>query len=84
MHFKVGIKLGEELSLFAWNFTLQADVTKEIKLKWATKGDLLKLLGTPFGLSLKIQDLDFFLIDKIRKHLGIELLSIYLSWEEQS
>lgn len=77
MHFKVGIKLGEELSLLAWDFTLQPDVTKEIKLKWATKGDFFKVLGTPFGLSLKIPDLDFFLIDKIRKHLGIEILSIY-------
>jgi hypothetical protein len=31
------------------------------------KGDLLKLLGTPLGLSLRIQDFDFFLIDNIYK-----------------
>jgi hypothetical protein len=42
---------------------------RKFKWKWTTKGDLSKLLGTPFGLSVEIQDFDFFSMDKIRKKI---------------
>lgn len=40
--------------------------------KWACKGSCPKLLGMVFGLSLGIQEVDNFLIDKLRRksHIG--------------
>ena len=37
---------------------------------WEEGGRVSKLLGTPFGLSIATNDLDEFLIDKIRKKLS--------------
>ena len=37
--------------------------------RWAEDGDLSKLLGTPFGLSLNKHDFDWFLYNKIYKKL---------------
>ena len=36
---------------------------------WAQDGELAKLFGTPFGLHLKICDIDSFLFQKVRKKL---------------
>ena len=37
--------------------------------QWANEGDLSKLLGTPFGLNLHVQDVDDFLYRKIARKL---------------
>jgi hypothetical protein len=40
-----------------------------LEVQWAELGDISKLLGTPFGLSLSADDVDQFLIEKIDKKL---------------
>lgn len=37
--------------------------------QWAGDGDLSKLLGTPFGLSLDTDDIDNFLVARIKSNL---------------
>jgi hypothetical protein len=37
--------------------------------KWATIGDLSKLLGTPFGLKMELQDVDQFLVNRVKGKL---------------
>jgi len=37
--------------------------------QWAEEGDLLKLLGTPFGVNLDTKDVDQFFYGKITKKL---------------
>jgi hypothetical protein len=36
---------------------------------WATNGDLLKVLGTPFGLHVGLHNVDHFLVDMVKSKL---------------
>jgi hypothetical protein len=37
--------------------------------KWDATGDLSKLLGTPFGLQLELQDVDQFMVNRVKGKL---------------
>lgn len=37
--------------------------------KWATNGDLSKLFGTPFGLHLELQNVDQYVINRVKAKL---------------
>jgi hypothetical protein len=43
--------------------------TRQFGWQWAEAGDVSKLLGAPFGLTLSTQDVDSFLVDKIEAKL---------------
>jgi hypothetical protein len=49
---------------------------RKFKWKWTRNGDLSKLLGTPFGLTLEIQDFDFFPWIKLGRKLSFVHLPI--------
>jgi hypothetical protein len=38
--------------------------------KWAQDEDISKLLGSPFGLGLKVGDIDKFLLNKVKEKLA--------------
>jgi hypothetical protein len=37
--------------------------------KWTAYGDLSKLLSTPFGLKMELQDVDQFLMNRVKSNL---------------
>ena len=43
---------------------------QQLECPWAIEKQLSKLLGTPFGLNLDVQNIDEFLAEKIRKKLA--------------
>jgi len=49
---------------------------KEFRWKWAKDGELVKLLGVPFGLNLDTKEVDFFFLENYEKNLHIMALSI--------
>lgn len=42
---------------------------EKFQWKWAANGYLSKLLGTPFGLYLELQNVDQFLVNKVKGKL---------------
>lgn len=44
--------------------------TNQLNIKWAAAGNIRKLLGSVFGLSLSSGDVDEFLIERIQKKLN--------------
>jgi len=44
--------------------------TSHLRMKWAETGDVSKLLGSLFGLSLDSKSVDDFLLDRVQKKLA--------------
>ena len=65
------MEINWEKSCAYWfdKFTHKPEWLNGYNWQWAEEGDLSKLLGTPFGLNLKIQDVGKFLYRKISKKL---------------
>ena len=63
-----GLKINKSIAYWCGQETSLGWV-EQYQWKWATSGDLSKLFGTPFGLQLELQDVDQFLIDKVKTKL---------------
>ena len=48
---------------------MTTEVGGEYQWKWAATRDLSKLLGTPFGLKLVLQDIDHFSLNRVKSKL---------------